>query len=77
MAAVHPLPVAEQTVSSVDVLAAEHPAKRRIRMANEIADQMRQTGGKHRADLQQVRGFGTDWTIEVSIVPAARTSHCA
>jgi hypothetical protein len=26
----------------------EHPAKRRIRRANELADEMRQTGGRHR-----------------------------
>lgn len=26
----------------------EHPAKRRIRRANELADAMRQTGGRHR-----------------------------
>jgi hypothetical protein len=77
-AVANPLPVWEQTASSVDVLAVEHPAKRRIRQANELADAMRQTGGKHRADVHQLRGYGTDWTIEVAIVPASgRTSHCA
>ncbi len=28
----------------------EHPAKRRIRRSNELADEMRQTGGRHRQD---------------------------
>jgi len=79
MAAAQPQPVWEQTPSSVDVLAvAEHPAKRRIRQANELAEAMRQTGGKHRADVHQLHGYGTDWTIEVAIVPASgRASHCA
>ena len=76
-AVAHPLPVWEQTPSSVDVLA-EHPAKRRIRQANELAEAMRQTGGKHRADLHQLHGYGTDWTIEVAIVQGpGRASHCA
>lgn len=76
-AVVHPLPVWEQTQGSVDVLA-EHPAKRRIRQANELAEAMRQTGGKHRADVHQLHGYGTDWTIQVAIVPASqRATHCA
>ena len=28
----------------------EHPAKRRIRRSNELTEQMRQTGGRHRVD---------------------------
>jgi hypothetical protein len=28
----------------------EHPAKRRIRRSNELAEQMRQTGGRHRVE---------------------------
>lgn len=77
VAAVAQLPVREQAPSSVDLLA-EHPAKRRIRQANELAEAMRQTGGRHRADVHQLHGYGTDWTIQVAIVPAsARASHCA
>ena len=34
----------------------EHPAKRRIRRSNEIAAEMRQTGGRHRLDIPAPRG---------------------
>ena len=73
----HPLSIADQAASNADVLAVEHPAKRRIRQANELADAMRQTGGKHRSDLHQANGYGTDWTIQVNIVPVAGNARRA
>ena len=33
----------------------EHPAKRRIRRSNDIADAMRQTGGRHRLEIPSPR----------------------
>jgi len=33
----------------------EHPAKRRIRRSNELADAMRQTGGRHRLEIPSPR----------------------
>jgi len=60
--------VPEQVTSAGDVQAWEHPAKKRIRMAAELADAMRQTGGKHRADSDSMPGLGPDWKVEIAIV---------
>jgi hypothetical protein len=38
------------STSSFPVSAEEHPAARRIRRANELADAMRPTGGRHRRE---------------------------
>ena len=59
----------EQTTSGDDVRLDEHPAKKRIRMAAELAEAMRQTGGRHRADANPLPGLGTDWKVEIAIVP--------
>ena len=37
-------------------------------MAAELADAMRQTGGKHRADGDPMPGLGPDWKVEIAIV---------
>ena len=58
----------DQLTSDGDVQTGEHPAKKRIRMAAELADAMRQTGGKHRADADPMPGLGPDWKVEVAIV---------
>ena len=60
--------VPEQMTDAGDVQAGEHPAKKRIRMAAELADAMRQTGGKHRADGDPMPGLGPDWKVEIAIV---------
>ena len=59
----------EQMTSGGDVQAEEHPAKKRIRMAAELAEAMRQTGGRHRADANPLPGLGPDWKVEIAIVP--------
>ncbi len=65
-----PAPVSpEQMTSGGDVQPEEHPAKKRIRMAAELAEAMRQTGGRHRADANPLPGLGTDWKVEIAIVP--------
>lgn len=58
----------EQMTSAGDVQQGEHPAKKRIRMAAELAEAMRQTGGKHRADADAMPGLGPDWKVEIAIV---------
>lgn len=62
------LPVPEQA-SGGDVQSEEHPAKKRIRMAAELADAMRQTGGRHRADQNPLAGLGPEWKVQIAIVP--------
>ena len=37
-------------------------------MAAELAEAMRQTGGKHRADADAMPGLGPDWKVEIAIV---------
>ena len=60
--------VPEQMTSAGDDQPGEHPAKKRIRMAAELADAMRPTGGKHRAEADPMPGLGPDWKVEIAIV---------